>query len=70
MAFMANESGVRPWQWHPTGVELELPTFATRGDAETWLGEAYPDLLEQGITSVTLTEGGTEVYGPMRLDEG
>lgn len=68
MSFMSNESSVRPWQWQADRDEIELPTFATRGDAETWLGEQYPDLISRGIKAVTLTENGQEVYGPMPLD--
>ena len=36
-------------------------------DAESWLGEAYPDLADDGVASVTLFEGDREVYGPMSL---
>lgn len=37
-------------------------TFDSRGDAESWVGEAFPDLLERGIVRVRLLEGVTEVY--------
>lgn len=46
------------------------PEFPTRSDAESWLGEAYPDLQEEGVASVTLFEGDREVYGPMSLSAG
>jgi hypothetical protein len=42
-------------------------TFPTQGDAENYLGEAWRTLLEQGVESVTLREGGVTVYGPMSL---
>jgi hypothetical protein len=37
-------------------------TFDGRGDAETWIGESFGDLLERGIVRVRLLEGVTEVY--------
>ncbi len=43
------------------------PTFPNQSDAESWLGELWPDLLEAGITQVVLLEGDREVYGPMSL---
>jgi hypothetical protein len=42
--------------------------FPTQGEAEAWLGEAWRDLLDQGVRAVTLTEDGREVYGPMSLE--
>jgi len=41
--------------------------FESRGDAESWVGEAFGDLLEQGIDQVRLFDGETEIYGPMSL---
>lgn len=41
--------------------------FESRGDAESWIGEEFGALLEQGIDQVRLFEGETEVYGPMSL---
>ncbi|MFN8107999.1 MAG: hypothetical protein U0R21_09480 [Nocardioidaceae bacterium] len=49
---------------------MTLPSFATRSDAETWLGEHYLELLDQGVTAVFLTEQGHQVYGPMELAAG
>lgn len=62
-----------PWWWQMLDrdgavLERERVEFPTRSDAETWLGEAYPDLAEDGVGSVTLFEGDREVYGPMSLD--
>ena len=45
----------------------ERREFPTRSDAESWVGEAYPDLAEDGVAAVTLFEGDREVYGPMSL---
>ena len=42
-------------------------TFPTQGEAETWLGEFYPDLLDQGVQAVSLYEADRRVYGPMAL---
>ncbi|MCW2771569.1 MAG: hypothetical protein JWR27_3002 [Aeromicrobium sp.] len=42
-------------------------TFESRGDAESWVGEAFGELLEQGIDQVRLFDGDDEVYGPMSL---
>jgi hypothetical protein len=41
--------------------------FESRGDAESWVGEEFGALLEQGIDQVRLYDGETEVYGPMSL---
>jgi len=43
------------------------PSFPSRGDAETWVGEAWRELLEAGVDQVTLFEDGRKVYGPMSL---
>jgi hypothetical protein len=43
--------------------------FPTQADAEAWLSEAYEELLEKGITSVSLYHEGRPVYGPMSLTE-
>lgn len=41
--------------------------FETRSDAESWVGEAFGVLLEQGVDQVRLFDGSDEVYGPMSL---
>jgi hypothetical protein len=41
--------------------------FPSQGDAETWLGETWQELLHAGVAQVTLLDGGREVYGPMSL---
>ena len=46
----------------------EVPaSFPTQADAETWIGEAWRDLLARGVDQVTLVEDGRTVYGPMSL---
>jgi hypothetical protein len=66
-----------PWWWQLLDAdgrviiaESTRPEFPTRSDAETWLGEAYPELSEDGVSAVTLFEGDREVYGPMSLEAG
>jgi hypothetical protein len=41
--------------------------FASQEAAETWLGEVYADLLDDGITAVSLFNDRQAVYGPMSL---
>ncbi|MCZ7413877.1 MULTISPECIES: hypothetical protein [unclassified Streptomyces] len=62
------------WTWQfekADGTSTEPPApvedFATQGDAESWVGENWKDLLEGGVDQVRLLEDGTEVYGPMSL---
>jgi hypothetical protein len=50
-----------------TGVEGGGQTFPSQSDAESWVGEAWRDLLESGVDQVRLFEGDREVYGPMSL---
>ncbi len=53
------------WHWkgdpavRDTGLDK---TFPTQGEAETWLGEWYPDLLEAGVRAVSLYEEQRLVY--------
>ncbi len=66
-----------PWWWQsldadgrvvePQGGRQEFPT---RSDAESWVGEFWADLADQGVAAVTLFEGDREVYGPMSLAAG
>lgn len=54
------------WTYDPTGdASGEFPSQA---DAEAWLGETWRDLLDQGVTAVTLLEDERTVYGPMSLE--
>lgn len=62
------------WEWQfekEDGSVTEPPAapgdFSTQSDAESWIGEVWPDLLEQGVEQVNLLEDGTKVYGPMSL---
>jgi hypothetical protein len=64
------------WTWRyesADGAALEpeeappAETFPTQGDAETWLGEIWRELLDAGVDAVVLLEDGRDVYGPMSL---
>ena len=65
------------WQWRladasgatvdPSSIGVEVPPSDNQGDAESWLGENWRDLLDRGVATVTLFDGDTEVYGPMGL---
>jgi hypothetical protein len=59
------------WRWIPDrapDADVGLgKKFPTQGEAENWLGEFYPDLLEVGVQAVTLYEEDRLIYGPMRL---
>jgi hypothetical protein len=60
------------WRWlpdrEPTRNFPELRTFNSQGEAETWLGEFYPELRSAGVRSVSLYEEDRLVYGPMSLE--
>ena len=43
--------------------------FPTQGDAETWIGEIWRELLDSGVDAVVLLEDGREIYGPMSLHQ-
>ena len=65
------------WHWRlegPSGAELdpaavgvEVLQTDNQGDAESWLGENWRELLERGVTTVSLFDGERKVYGPMGL---
>jgi len=42
-------------------------SFPTQSDAESWIGENWQELLEEGVEQVSLLNGATVVYGPMSL---
>jgi hypothetical protein len=67
------------WRWRfedGSGAEVsppdgstaaEAPGFPSQSDAESWLGEVWRDLLDDGIDQVSLFEADRQVYGPMSL---
>lgn len=52
-----------------TGPSLVSAPFPTQSDAESWLGQTWQDLADEGVGSVTLVENGVAVYGPMSLSD-
>jgi hypothetical protein len=68
-----------PMSWHwrledpagaavdPASLGVEMPETDNQGDAESWLGENWRELLGKGVATVTLFDGEDEVYGPMGL---
>ena len=63
------------WTWRleaADGTRLSVPHSPPQGsqsDAESWLGENWRALVDDGVAQVTLFEGDREVYGPMSLSE-
>ncbi|QPP09268.1 hypothetical protein G4Z16_25820 [Streptomyces bathyalis] len=62
------------WTWRfekADGSETEPAVapeeFPTQGDAESWIGEVWRDLLQGGTDQVTLFDDGSKIYGPMSL---
>jgi hypothetical protein len=68
-------SDVNPWTWTYeaadgstlTGPDLPTAGFPSQADAETWVGESWHQLLDQGVEQVNLLQAGEKVYGPMSL---
>jgi hypothetical protein len=67
-------SSASVWRWRledASGNEVTSgegsPRFPSQSDAESWVGEVWRDLAEDGVDQVTLFEGDREVYGPMSL---
>lgn len=46
---------------------LQPEEFTTQGDAESWIGEFWKELVEGGADQVVLSEDATKIYGPMSL---
>jgi len=72
-----NVSGVA-WTWRYENSDGALVTsddapiaemFPTQGDAETWIGEIWRELLDAGVDAVVLLEDGQKIYGPMSLHQ-
>ena len=59
------------WSWSLESADGESvgksESFDSRSDAESWVGESFGELVEQGVDQVRLFDGDTEVYGPMSL---
>jgi hypothetical protein len=67
----SSSSPQHPWHWQadqdPGDGSLDQ-TFPSLGEAETWLGEVYLDLVDRGVRAVSLREADRLVYGPMALE--
>jgi hypothetical protein len=50
-----------------TGPEVQEIAHASQGDAESWLGENWRELLDGGVDQVTLFDDARKEYGPMSL---
>jgi hypothetical protein len=67
--------GAMPWTWRyektdgaavsTTGVQEAI--FPNQGDAESWLGENWRELLDNGVDQVSLFDDARKEYGPMSL---
>ena len=66
----------RPWWWRledsegnvvEVSGELAEQRFSSQADAESWVGEIWSELAEEGVDAVTLFELERRVYGPMSL---
>jgi hypothetical protein len=73
----ARTDEAKPWRWRledGAGAEVAAPAeladqaFPSQADAESWVGEFWPDLADAGVAAVTLFEADREVYGPMSLE--
>ncbi|MFF4493321.1 hypothetical protein [Streptomyces sp. NPDC001546] len=57
------------WTWRfenadgsETTPAVEPEEFTTQGDAESWIGEVWKELLDGGAERVTLFEDDTQIY--------
>ena len=75
-AFRKPTPAERPWWWRfedAGGNEMDVAgqlgeqRFASQADAESWVGETWAELAEQGVEAVSLYELDRLVYGPMSL---
>jgi hypothetical protein len=49
--------------------EPVTPAHVSQSEAESWLGEHWRDLRDQGVAQVALLDGSTQVDGPMSLSD-
>jgi hypothetical protein len=50
-----------------TGPEVAEAVWPSQGEAESWLGEHWRELLDGGVDQVTLFDDSRKEYGPMTL---
>jgi hypothetical protein len=46
---------------------LDETQWSSQADAESWIGENWPILLDAGVDQVVLVDDDVVVYGPMSL---
>jgi hypothetical protein len=79
-SFISSEPAQKTsWRWRfedTSGAEVGVADggtasgvggFPSQSDAESWIGEVWRELLDEGVDQVTLFDGEREVYGPMSL---
>lgn len=74
--FLPERASARAWRWraedgagHDVSDRVQTGGgFPTQGDAESWIGEHWQRLADDGVVAVTLLEVDREVYGPMSLE--
>ena len=76
---MGQVTSLGPMSWHwrledpagaaidPASVGVEPIESENQGDAESWLGEHWREVLDRGGATATLFDGDDGVYGPMGL---
>jgi hypothetical protein len=79
-SFTAGEPAAKStWHWRfedASGAEVAVAEggtaasaggFPSQSDAESWVGEVWRELVDEGVDQVSLFEAGRQVYGPMSL---
>ena len=51
----------------PESLSQPAGGFPSQAEAESWVGEVWRDLVEEGVDAVSLYEEDRLVYGPMSL---
>ena len=46
----------------PAAIGVEMLHTDSQGDAESWLGENWRELLDRGVATATLFDGESQVY--------
>lgn len=70
---MVSDAPAARWWWRFLDADGEVsagpqtPGFTDRDEAESWLGEHWADLLDEGVGAVELYADDELVMGPMDL---
>lgn len=46
----------------PATIGVEVPRVDSQGDAESWLGENWRELLDSGVATAALFDDETQIY--------